>query len=134
MAQDTVIDVLGILTEKTPTQDIISKAGKPLTKRNCKLVDLDEDEKGFVEIGVTFWGKQCDLIEDVEKDDVIMVKGVRTSNFQDHSLSSAYGAKVIKKLETHFPPAQKLFEAWKAHQEANDTHIKTLTQGYYYFI
>ena len=128
-----MIDVMGLLKEKTETQEITSKAGKALTKRNCKLVDFDEDGNGFVEIEMTFWGKQCELIEDVEKDEVIMIKGARTSNFHDHSLSSAYGSKVIKKLEQRFPPAQKLFEAWKNHEEGNDMNIKTLTQGDYFF-
>ena len=68
-------DVIGIAKEASDIQEITTKAGRPLKKREVTLVDRSE-----YSVRLTLWGKQAEEYHE-EEHAVLAFKAVRVGDF-----------------------------------------------------
>ncbi|EEB08690.1 DNA replication factor A subunit Ssb1 [Schizosaccharomyces japonicus yFS275] len=82
VAKDAIIDVIGVLQNIGPVQQITSRAtSRGFDKRDITIVD----QSGF-EMRMTVWGKQA-IDFSVPEESIIAFKGVKVNDFQGRSLS-----------------------------------------------
>lgn len=82
VAKDAVIDVIGVLQNVGPVQQITSRAtSRGFDKRDITIVD----QTGY-EMRVTLWGKTA-IEFSVSEESILAFKGVKVNDFQGRSLS-----------------------------------------------
>jgi replication factor A1 len=72
-------DVCCIVKEVSEITDLVSKAGKPLKKRELTLVDLSE-----FSVRLTLWGKQAETYQ-ADEHAVIAFKGLKVGDYGGES-------------------------------------------------
>lgn len=106
MAIPATVDIIAIVKEASPCQDIQSKKGLPLTKRDLMLVDESE-----ASIKITLWGDHAKM-EDAsfEGNPVILAKGISISEYSGRSLSTYRSSTLL--LNPDFAPEASKLSAW----------------------
>lgn len=89
-APDSIIDVIGVVQSSHDVQEIQTKAGKALAKRDLFLVD-----KSSTSVRVTIWGDNATSFNDSSVDHVVVMKGVKVSDFGGRSLSLLSSGQLI---------------------------------------
>jgi len=107
-------DVMGICKSFGEAQDIVSKAGKELTKREIVLVD-----QSAAEVSLTLWGETAKRF-DGSNQPVIAVKATRVSTFSGCTLS---GGDMM--IDPDIEACHELRGWWQA--EGNRTSLKALS-------
>lgn len=121
VAPDTVIDVLGVINQIDEVKELISKAGKPYTKRDIVLVDSSKSA-----VRATLWGEVAKTFEEkYQVGTVIALKGAKVSDFGGRSLSLLFSGQVVDNITT--PEAFKL-SGWYA-QSGNKEQFKFQNSG-----
>jgi replication factor A1 len=88
--KDAVIDVLGVVKEVGPLDQITSKATqKAHAKREISIVDSSNSW-----VRCTIWGKNAESW-DIAPDTVIALKGVKVSDFGGRSLNMTFGSSMM---------------------------------------
>lgn len=106
-----MFDVIGVIKEiYNPTSVIVKSTKKETLKRDLILVD----ETGSVRL--TLWGNKAEL--DLENEQVLVLKGVRASEYNGVSLSSMQSTQIFVNLET-----ERVFEI-KGWFEENKENLK----------
>ena len=86
LAADTLVDVIGVLTNIGEITEFTSKAGRPTSRRNVTLADYTG-----VAVELTLWGEKGNAIDfSSALHGVLAAKGVRVSDFNGKSLSSGF--------------------------------------------
>jgi len=80
-SKDTTVDVIGVCKSANDLTNLVSRAGKELTKREIYLVD-----KSATEVTLTLWGTTAENF-DAAGNPIVAVKGCRVSDFNGVSLS-----------------------------------------------
>lgn len=84
-SKDSIVDVLGVITEVHPISSIVVKAtGKQLTRRDLTIVDSSN-----CSIRVTLWGKQAEDADgpDWNSEPVLAIKGAKVSDWGGRTLN-----------------------------------------------
>merc|ERR1719411_928926 len=107
-------DVMGICKSFGEAQDLVSKAGKELTKREIVLVD-----QSTAEVSLTLWGETAKRF-DGGSQPVIAVKATRVSNFNGCTLS---GGDMM--IDPDIEACHELRGWWQA--EGSRTNLKSMS-------
>lgn len=121
--KDETVDVLAVVDKMEPVNDFVSKAGKPMTKRDISLIDTT----GTV-IQMTLWNDQARQFEDQALGQVIGIKGASVREWNGgFSLSAVSGTKW--ELSPHLPEVPKLYEWYRDERPNAETKTLTATVG-----
>jgi replication factor A1 len=108
-ASNTIIDVIGIVSETAEVQSIKSKAGSDLIKRNITLLDMTART-----IELTLWGNTAQNISwSPAEHPVLALRGVKVSDFSGKSLSTL--SSTIMQVNPDLTEKHQL-TAWYEHQ------------------
>ncbi|EEC78388.1 hypothetical protein OsI_18166 [Oryza sativa Indica Group] len=89
MANETIVDLLGVVTSVSPSATIMRKIGTETRKRSIQLKDLSGRS-----IEVTLWGNFCDA------------EGARVADFNGKSVSTSGSTQLI--INPDFPEVERL--------------------------
>lgn len=89
------LDIIGVVKETSEVTELVSKAGKPLTKREITLVD----ESSF-QVRLTLWGKTA-VTFDGRDHPAIAFKGAKVSDFGGRSLSLSSSGSMQTNPDIH---------------------------------
>uniref|UniRef100_I1PRT8 Replication protein A subunit n=2 Tax=Oryza glaberrima TaxID=4538 RepID=I1PRT8_ORYGL len=108
MANETIVDLLGVVTSVSPSATIMRKIGTETRKRSIQLKDLSGRS-----IEVTLWGNFCDaegqqlqLQCDSGSNPIIAFKGARVGDFNGKSVSTIGSTQLI--INPDFPEVERL--------------------------
>ena len=108
MANETIVDLLGVVTSVSPSATIMRKIGTETRKRSIQLKDLSGRS-----IEVTLWGYFCDvegqqlqLQFDSGSNPIIVFKGARVGDFNGKSVSTIGSTQLI--INPDFPEVERL--------------------------
>ncbi|KAJ3356140.1 Replication factor A protein 1 [Entophlyctis luteolus] len=87
--KDAVIDIVGVVTEPSTVQELTSKAGKALKKRDLTI--CDESARS---IRLTLWARLAENFPD-SPGTVAVFKGCKVGDYGGRSLSAVGGASVL---------------------------------------
>lgn len=105
------VDVIGVVSDVSGAQKIVSKAGRELTKRTAKIAD----DSGM-SIEVTMWGGVAEQFPDDAEGKVVAFKGARVTEWNEKSLSAGPAFEVEPEHE-----ATTRLQEWAAQGGAADT-------------
>lgn len=113
-AADRIVDVIGYVKEVGDLQQINTKRGSQLSKRNVTLVD-----SSMASIELTMWGKHA---ETVNPEGILAVQGAKVSDWNAKTLGTTQQSLIESNPD--LPEAHKL-RAWYL---ANRDHLESVTQ------
>ena len=109
LEKDKVVDVLGVLNEVRDVQNIHTKAGKDMVKREVLLTD-QSGIGGASCIELTLWGDKAEKT-DLAVGQVLAVKGAKVSEWNTRSLGLQQSSSV--QLDPELPEAHQLRGWWE---------------------
>jgi replication factor A1 len=83
------VDLIGIVRVAGECQDILSKAGKALQKRDLTIVD-----DSFNEIRVTLWGDKAMANYEWHTSPIVAIKGCKIGDYMGRTLSTSHGSSI----------------------------------------
>jgi replication factor A1 len=105
------VDVMGVVSDVSGAQKIVSKAGKELTKRTAKIAD----DSGM-SIEITMWGGVAEQFPDDAEGKVVAFKGARVTEWNEKSLGAGPSFEVEPEHE-----ATTRLQEWAAQGGAAET-------------
>jgi replication factor A1 len=105
------VDVIGVVSDVSGAQKIVSKAGRELTKRTAKIAD----DSGM-SIEITMWGGVAEQFPDDAEGKVVAFKGARVTEWNEKSLGAGPSFEVEPEHE-----ATTRLQAWAVAGGAADT-------------
>ncbi len=102
--KDALVDVLGVLSEVRDKQDIHTKAGKDMTKREVVLTD-SSGAGGASAIELTLWGEKASKGE-LAVGQVVAIKNAKVSEWNSRSLSMMQSSSMA--VDPDMPEAHQL--------------------------
>ena len=105
------VDVIGVVSDVSSAQKIVSKAGRELTKRTAKIAD----DSGM-SIEITMWGGVAEQFPDDAEGKVVAFKGARVTEWNEKSLGAGPSFEVEPEHE-----ATTRLQAWAVAGGAADT-------------
>mmetsp|Transcript_32940 Transcript_32940/g.45216 ORF Transcript_32940/g.45216 Transcript_32940/m.45216 type:complete len:313 (+) Transcript_32940:715-1653(+) len=121
LPNETVVDLYGIIVMVGESQDIKTKAGKEVQRRNITLGDRSGNS-----IELTLWGDFAKVEYENSIASVLAVKGVRVSDFNEKSLSSTFSSDL--QLNPDIPECNEL-KQWYNSQGGTDYQFNTVTHS-----
>ena len=116
-----LVDICGVITTDGGLNELTSKAGKELKKRELTVVDDSGSS-----INVTLWGKKAEVSPDTfANNPTVLFKGTRLGDYGGRSLST-YDSTVMM-LNSDLPEATNL-KAWWESQGSTQTFAQ-LSEG-----
>jgi replication factor A1 len=103
---NATVDIIAVVREATAAQDITSKAGKNLQKRDLTLVDDSSSE-----IKLTLWGEKATANYDWASHPIAAFKGVKVGDYGGRSLSSLNSSTIL--LNPNLPEALRIHN-WRS--------------------
>ena len=105
------VDVIGVVSDVSGAQKIVSKAGRELTKRTAKIAD----DSGM-SIEITMWGGVAETFPDDAEGKVVAFKGARVTEWNEKSLGAGPSFEVEPEHE-----ATTRLQEWAVAGGAADT-------------
>jgi replication factor A1 len=88
---NAIVDIIGVITDTGSCQQLTSKAGKDLVKRDITIVD-----KSGAEVKVTFWGDRAqNEPERWDGNPVLAMRGCKVSDFGGRSIGTFNSTKLL---------------------------------------
>eukprot|EP01101_Sappina_pedata_P007163 TRINITY_DN3740_c0_g1_i1.p1 TRINITY_DN3740_c0_g1~~TRINITY_DN3740_c0_g1_i1.p1 ORF type:complete len:342 (-),score=122.19 TRINITY_DN3740_c0_g1_i1:6-1031(-) len=118
--QDTIVDVIGIITTISEIQSIKTKTGTTAQKRTITMID---DTKTAIDISV--WGASAEKVDDSYIQRVICLKAARVSDFAGKTLNTQTSTQL--EIDPDIPECYAL-QRWMQtldNESVTITHIKT---------
>ncbi|KAF0924124.1 hypothetical protein E2562_008441 [Oryza meyeriana var. granulata] len=108
MDNETIVDLLGVVTSVSPSATIMRKTGTETQRRTIQLKDLSGRS-----IEVTLWGNFCDvegqqlqLQCDSGSNPIVALKGARVSDYGGRSVGTISSTQLI--INPDFPEVERL--------------------------
>eukprot|EP00092_Neocalanus_flemingeri_P017032 GFUD01018420.1.p1 GENE.GFUD01018420.1~~GFUD01018420.1.p1 ORF type:complete len:627 (+),score=162.12 GFUD01018420.1:60-1940(+) len=116
-AKDTTVDIMGVCKVVGDLTNLVSRAGKELTKREITLVD-----RSATEVSLTLWGTTAENFEGAGSP-IVAAKGCRVSDFNGVSVS---GGDIL--INPDFDLAHEL-KGWWDNEGSNVATSSITVQG-----
>lgn len=88
--KDTMIDVLAVVKDVGDIVNMVSKANKPLTKRDISLIDQSK-----FSVRTTLWGRSAETFGSDMVNQIVLVKGIRVGDFGGRTLSAMQSSSIL---------------------------------------
>lgn len=118
--KDSLIDMIGVISNVGEVGQITTKAGKPYSKRDLDIVD-----QSLHTVRLTLWGKQAETFDGSDRP-VIAFKGVKVSDFGGRSLSMFSSSSMT--VNPDIPEAHRL-RGWYDSQGAQENFTSFSSSG-----
>lgn len=115
---DSNVDVIGVVKDVGPVNEIMSKAGKQLFKRDISLVDDSN-----AEIKCTMWNEQAQADCSSWTNNVVAIKGCRVSEYNGRSIGTLSSSSFA--VNPTIPEAGHLLNWFNT--GGNTTQVKSLS-------
>ncbi|KAL6634291.1 hypothetical protein ACP70R_026962 [Stipagrostis hirtigluma subsp. patula] len=127
MENNTIVDLLGVVTSIGPSGTRMTKNGTEVQKRTLQLKDMSGRS-----VEVTFWGNFCDvegqqlqLQCDSGLNPILALRGARVNDYSGRSVSTIGSTQL--RINPDFPDAERLRQWYIT--EGKTTTCVSLTQG-----
>lgn len=117
-ANNSFVDVLGVVTDCGDVMNLTSRAGKELVKRELKIAD-----KSGAEVRLTLWGNDAQNFDNSYTNPVVAIKAAKVSDFGGRSLSVSFNSTL--NVNPDDPKAQELLGWYNT--EGKNAAIRSLT-------
>lgn len=118
LAADSNVDVIGVVKQVGPVNEIMSKAGKQLFKRDITLVDDSN-----AEIKCTMWNERAQEDCSSWSNNVVAIKGCRVSDYNGKSIGTLSSSNFA--VNPTIPEAAHLLNWFNT--GGSTTHVKSLS-------
>jgi replication factor A1 len=100
---NSTIDVIGLVRSVGDPQDLVSKAGKALRKREITLTD----DSGF-DVRLTIWGDKCSIDISPDSTPIVAIKYCKVGDYQGRTLSTSMNSTIL--VNPDIPEGHTLYQ------------------------